>query len=151
MQEARIVLYINLRNVHHSNEPDSRWSIDTQEIRRYSLCLAPLLHLLRGPHSIYRLYKRLKSTTKGYREGMKERSCGMKRSIFNLCVQGWRFKTSTGSVPKSTFSGCFVHMDSVSITSHQYRTRCYSPSLFARRTGHCQRRHETLGLESGIT
>jgi hypothetical protein len=31
--------------------------IDTREIRRYSLCLAPLLHLLRGPHGIDRLYK----------------------------------------------------------------------------------------------
>ena len=42
-------------------------------------------------------------------------------------------------------------MDSVSITSHQYRTRRYSPSLFARRTGHCQRRHETLNLSGRPT
>jgi hypothetical protein len=60
--------------------------IDTRGIRRSSLCLAPLLHLLRGPHSIYRLYKRLKSTTKGYREGMKERSCGMEKHFQSICL-----------------------------------------------------------------
>jgi hypothetical protein len=39
------------QNVHHANEPSSREDGDYREIRRSSLCLAPLIHLLRGPHA----------------------------------------------------------------------------------------------------
>jgi hypothetical protein len=35
-------------NVHHANEPYSRKNGSGREIRRGNLCLAPLIHLLRG-------------------------------------------------------------------------------------------------------
>jgi hypothetical protein len=39
------------KNVHHANEPGSCGDGSYGEIRRSCLCLAPLIHLLRGPRA----------------------------------------------------------------------------------------------------
>lgn len=39
------------KNVHHANEPSSCGDGSYGEIRRSCLCLAPLIHLLRGPRA----------------------------------------------------------------------------------------------------
>lgn len=47
-------IYISLQyrtNVHHANEPGSCGDGSYGEIRRSCLCLAPFIHLLRGPRA----------------------------------------------------------------------------------------------------
>jgi hypothetical protein len=45
------IIFLYVINVHHANEPSSCEDGSYGEIRRSSLCLAPLIHLLRGPRA----------------------------------------------------------------------------------------------------
>jgi hypothetical protein len=51
---ASIITEDRNEDVHHSNEPKLRLISCRREIRRCSLCLAPLLHLLRDPPGVVR-------------------------------------------------------------------------------------------------
>jgi hypothetical protein len=47
----RFLVSTGKENVHHANEPGSCGDGSYGEIRRSCLCLAPLIHLLRGPRA----------------------------------------------------------------------------------------------------